>query len=218
VFHFSGLICIFPNAVSQFAQPPVSPAIPKPLRPYRDRFRLFVLTRYYPHKNLEALVDMYAAFADELRDALCVLTIDGSQHPRAPRLLEQIRRLGLNDLILNVGPLPQEELAEYYLACDALLLPTLLESFSGTYLEAMHFGRPILTSDLDFAREVCADAAMYFDPWQPVTIKDAIVRLRDDEALRKDLVARGQARLQQTFRSWGEVVSKALSDLGIPHG
>jgi glycosyltransferase involved in cell wall biosynthesis len=94
----------------------------------------------------------------------------------------------------------------------------LLESFSGTYLEAMHFERPILTSDLDFAHDICGDAAEFFDPWQPASIKDAIVRLREDEASRKDLVAQGQVRLRQTFHSWGEVVSKALADLGIPLG
>ncbi len=82
-------------------------------------------------------------------------------------------------------------MAEYYLACNALLLPTLLESFSGTYLEAMHFGRPILTSNLDFARDVCDDAALYFDPWDPVAIKDAILKLKDDASLQTELVCRG---------------------------
>ena len=34
-------------------------------------------------------------------------------------------------------------------------LPSLLESYSGAYVEAMSFGVPIVTSDRDFAREVC---------------------------------------------------------------
>ena len=32
-------------------------------------------------------------------------------------------------------------------------MPTLLESFSGTYVESMYFEKPILTSDLDFAKK-----------------------------------------------------------------
>ncbi len=44
----------------------------------------------------------------------------------------------------------QKELAGYFCNSNALLLPALLESFSATYLEAMYFGLPILTSNLDF--------------------------------------------------------------------
>jgi hypothetical protein len=47
------------------------------------------------------------------------------------------------------------DVPKWYKATQALLLPTLLESFSGTYIEAMHFERPIFTSNLDFAKEVC---------------------------------------------------------------
>lgn len=209
---------VLPNAVSQFAIDDVPGEAPEALAPFPDRFKLFALTKYYAHKNLERIVETYCAYHDELRDTLCVLTVDPADHPRARGLLESVRRRDLQDCILNVGRLDQPQLAGYFKTCHALLLPTLLESFSGTYLEAMHFECPILTSDLDFARDICGDAAMYFDPWQPATVKDAIVQLRDDEASQKDLVVRGRARLQQTFRSWEDVMRKALDDLGIPQG
>jgi glycosyltransferase involved in cell wall biosynthesis len=44
----------------------------------------------------------------------------------------------------------------------------------------MHLGTPILTSDLDFAREVCGEAAVYFSPWDPDAMATAIERLRDE--------------------------------------
>jgi glycosyltransferase involved in cell wall biosynthesis len=102
---------------------------------------------------------------------------------------------------------------DYYTACHALCLPTLLESFTATYVEAMHFRRPILTSDLDFAHAVCGDAALYFDPWSPESIRSAIERLRVDSALADDLVARGSARLARLFRSWEEIAAGLLVEL-----
>ena len=78
--------------------------------------------------------------------------------------MRAIESQGLTDRILNLGPVDLEDLPNVYRASDALFLPTLLESFSGTYLEAMHYGLPILTTDLDFARNICRDAALYFDP------------------------------------------------------
>jgi len=91
-----------------------------------------------------------------------------------------------------------------------MFLPTFLESFSGTYLEAMHFGLPILTSDLDFAHAVCGDAAIYFDPWNAASIKDAILKLRNNPELSQELVAKGKTRLQTNFRSWDEIATDVV--------
>ena len=119
----------------------------------------------------------------------------------------------LPDHVLNVGPVCQSLLGAYYRGCDALFLPTLLESFTGTYVEAMYFGVPILTSDLDFARHVCGDAAIYFNPWDPGSIKDAILRLRSDSDLRRELVNRGRERLRAEFKSWDEIAADAIGAL-----
>ena len=98
-------------------------------------------------------------------------------------------------MVINAGPVPQSHLASYFAASQALLLPTLLESFSGSYVEAMHFGVPILTSDMDFAREVCGEAALYFDPHVPKSICQAICTLRDNVEKREELAAKGAQRV-----------------------
>lgn len=215
VMRYKGTTALCPNAVSAFAVTPARLNVPPAIALTSGRFRLLVLTKYYPHKNIERIVDAYAQYPDELKDTACVLTIDASQGVRAARLLDRIARMRLTTSVVNVGSLKQEQLAEHYMACDAVLLPTLLESFSGTYLEAMHFGRPILTSDLDFAHDVCGDAAFYFDPWHPKAIKDAIVRLKSDRAMQQNLIQCGKARLQGLFRSWPEILRGVAHELGI---
>jgi glycosyltransferase involved in cell wall biosynthesis len=209
-------IGLLPNAVSGFSRVSECPAVPDALQPHRDRFKLLMLARYWAYKNVEGIIEAYTRYGVELADTLVVTTLEPAQHPRVPGVLAEIRRRGLETSVLNIGPVPHEHVGDYYLACDALLLPTLLESFSGTYLEAMHYNRPIVTSDLDFAREVCGDAALYFDPWDPAAMKDAIVRIRDDAALRETLVQRGRERLKGTYRSWEQAVAEALDFLGIP--
>ena len=77
----------------------------------------------------------------------------------------------------------------------------------------MHFGTPILTSDLDFARVVCEDAAVYFDPWDAACVKDAIVQLKNDAALRERIVAKGRARLETMVRSWDQVAAGVVEAL-----
>jgi len=179
----------------------------------RGGLRALVLTRYYAHKNLERVVEAFRRFPDELHDVTCVVTIAPGQHPRAAELLRTIRTHGLEDRIVNVGPVAQEDLASLYGSCDALLHPTLLESFSSAYLEAMHFGLPIATSDLDFARDVCGDAALYFDPWDAAALKDALLVLRDRADARETLVQRGRERLSSAMQGWPEILTRALAVL-----
>lgn len=209
-FAFGGRLAVCPAAVSQFATAPAEPVVPALLAGRERELKVLILTRYYAHKNLERVVEAFDRHREALRDVTCVLTIAADQHPRAAELLRTINARGLEERIVNLGPLRQEELAGAYGACDVLLHPTLLESFSSAYLEAMHFGLPILTSDLDFAHEVCGDAADYFDAWRADAIKDALVTLRDRPERRAELVARGRARLRVAMRTWPEILSDAL--------
>lgn len=211
-----GRVALLPNAVSRFAVAAETP--PPDLPPNSvNRFKLLCLTRYYPHKNLETLVDTFEQHREALRDVAIVLTIGADQMPQAAALLQRIGRLGLGDHIINVGPVQQSQLPGLYRACDGLILPTVLESFSGTYLEAMQFDRPILTSDMDFAREICGDAAVYFDPFDTAQIRDCILDLKGNAARRTQLVAAGRRRAEQLFRSWDDIVRDAINLLMAEH-
>lgn len=72
---------------------------------------------------------------------------------------------------------------------------------------------PVLTSDLDFAHEVCGDAAVYFDPWSVESIKEAIDGLRKDPQLSRRLVSEGEKRLKEMFQSWDEIAKYLLREL-----
>ncbi len=210
---YRGEIALMPNAVSRFVTSDVPPAAPPVFARLARRFVLFCLTKFYAHKNLEIFLDVFKGGAAALRDVSILFTVQADQHPRAADFLRAIESPNLRDHLVNVGPVPQTELAGYYGHSQGLILPTLLESFSGTYLEAMQYRRPILTSDLDFARDVCGDAAEYFDPFDPAAIRDAIVRVRDSTDRREELVALGQRRLATMTRDWDEIVREAVGRL-----
>ena len=191
--------------------------LPAPLQhdAVRLRFRLFALTRYYSHKNLEALLAVFDKYRSELKDVICILTIDAKDHTDAPRLLKKIDTLGLSNQLINIGSVEQRLLPRLYEFSDALILPTLLESFSGTYVEAMRYCTPILTSDRDFAQAVCKQAALYFDPLDAKSILDVILRLKNDTKVGDELVALGSERLQELPSDWDVVVTDALAKLVV---
>ena len=214
VYGFRGRCRQLPNAVSFLTHSGENnDPVPDILRPHQDKFRLFYLTRYYSHKNIEILLELFDRYGEELSDVVLFLTI-AKEHARgAAKLLQSIGRKGLQDRIINVGPLPQESLGAYFRNMDALIMPTLLESFSGSYLEAMHFGLPILTSDLDFAHEVCGESAIYFDPWKVEAIKDAVFQLKNNPKLAQDFISSGKMQLQSKHQSWDDITKRLLADL-----
>ncbi|MBN2582458.1 MAG: glycosyltransferase [Planctomycetes bacterium] len=211
---FAGRMGVCPNAVSQLVQNGTAdPPMPEAIGAHSDRFKLFLLSRYYEHKNFRGMVEMFRRHSEALKNVVVFTTVSPEHGSAARYFLREIEKPPVRGRIVNVGPLKQQDLAGYYLHCDALFLPTLLESFSGTYLEAMHFGMPILTSDLDFARAVCGDAALYFDPWKPASMCEAIVRLSNDSDMARDLVEKGRRQLPKVSKSWDEIATDVVGEL-----
>lgn len=208
-------IGICPNAVSFSLQK--SNRLPKELEKFHNHFILFVLTKYYSHKNLERIVDLFEQYQLSLKDVVCIMPVRPEQGKRAAKLVERIEKAGLEKHIVCLDSIPQEQLGDFFNAVDLMFLPTLLESFSGTYLEAMYLDTPILTSDMDFAREICGSAAEYIDPFSLKSMYDGILRLRKDRTRREMLVQLGRQQLKHYTRSWSDILRNVLDQEGINH-
>jgi len=210
-FRYKGRIALLPNAVSTV----IGNAVDRPAVFDRltGKFVMLCVTRYYPHKNLEILVDLFRRHSLRLRDVAVIVTVHPDQHPRAPRFLASLKEPLVRDHVINIGPVDQSLLAAYYTHSDALIMPTLLESFSGSYLEAMQLRRPILTSDLDFAHDVCGAAAAYFNPTDTHSICKTILRVKGSSELRMVLATQGSERLGRLSRDWDSIVRDALREI-----
>lgn len=191
--------------------------VPPELKPYyKKKFIMFAPTRYYPAKNLEILIDTYVKHREKLVDTLCVMLVARDQGLGAERFVQRVRREQLGEQLLCIGSRPQELMPQFYFAADAMMLPTEMESFSGSYIEAMLFERPILTSNLGFATELCGNAAVYFDQQDPDDVCRAILQTKNSAALRSALVMSGKERLGN-MPSWLEIVKGVLDTEGISH-
>jgi glycosyltransferase involved in cell wall biosynthesis len=74
----------------------------------------------------------------------------------------------------NVGPLEVNQCPNFYKSVDAIVFPSLLESFSVTPLEAMVMGKPLFASNRFFNKEICGSHAYYFDPLSPKSLASKI--------------------------------------------
>ena len=130
-----------------------------------QRFMLAVASMD-PRKNFSRLVEAFAAITD------CQLYIVGSNHRAFNK--EDHDAKSYNN-IHYLGRVSDEELVRLYNEAVGFISPSLYEGFGLPLLEAMSCGCPVLASDIPASREVCGNAALYFDPHDTDAIRQAIV-------------------------------------------
>lgn len=108
---------------------------------------------------------------------------------------KRVKELGISDRFVNHGNLRQQQLSELYRTCDLCFLPTVLEVFSASTLEAMYFGLPTVATDLPFNTEVFKDACLYYTPMNAVEAASKLVELSNNKILMETLKSRMKDRL-----------------------
>jgi glycosyltransferase involved in cell wall biosynthesis len=175
-----------------------------------EYLRLITITANYPHKNLRIIKKVLPILIERNLKVCFTLSIPADDFKNT---------FGEESAYLkNLGPVSSKDCPKHYNDSDALFLPTLLECFTASYPEAMIMERPILTSDLPFARQICGEGnALFFDPLNAVDIADKIEKLVKDEKLYDDLVQRGLSRVKD-FCSSEERANSYISILEEIHG
>lgn len=97
-----------------------------------------------------------------------------------------------SDHIQFLGRVSDEELVRLYNEAACFVFPSLYEGFGLPPLEAMACGCPVLVSDIPVEREVCGDAALYFNPLEPSEILRIITQyLNDTDVIKEKMRQKG---------------------------
>jgi glycosyltransferase involved in cell wall biosynthesis len=150
---------VVPLALGSLPRPGADAARARAALAAGDRPIVLCVAGDFTHKNLAALLDVWAAM-DGPRPMLVYIgpgTADGA-------LPAETARRGLADDVRILGTVSAEVLEDVYAAAGALALPTRFEGFGLPLLEAMARGVPVVCSDLPVLREIGADQVLYVDP------------------------------------------------------
>lgn len=142
------------------------------------------------HKNFGIIEDVIRHLRKARPDfkVRFVLTFSPDKWPMA----DDVR-----DSIVYVGKTDVSECPFLYEQADIMFMPTLLECFTATYPEAMRMEVPIVTTDLEFARGLCCDAACYYSAVDADAAAEAIYKVAMDEAYRLQLTSNGKKQLKK---------------------
>jgi glycosyltransferase involved in cell wall biosynthesis len=153
---------------------------------------LLCVSTLHPHKNIDRLLRVFASLASRHPDLKLVLA--GMRGFHAEAIDRAIARLGLQDRVRLTGWLAREQLLELYRRAHACVYPSTFEGFGLPVLEAMAAGIPTACSAIDPLREIAGEWAVLFDPHDDAAMARALLKVIEDEPLRRRLEQQGPGR------------------------
>jgi len=135
---------------------------------------------------------------------------DGLLRDKLQRMIDDA---GMHDRFRFTGLVPPSRIPELIGAMDILVHASLREGLARALPQALIAGKPVVSYDIDGAREVCIDGETGFlvRPRQFKDLVEPLARLAGDEALRHRLGSAGRGRFTEQFRH--ETMTRRIREL-----
>jgi L-malate glycosyltransferase len=143
-----------------------------------------------PVYNPELLLEAFARVRAGRPDALLLLKHPLAETPASVQAT--VERLDLADAVTVLGNLPPERLPDVYRAADVVVSLASSDSSPRSVWEALACARPVIVSDLPWARDELADSRALLVPLEATVVAEAIERILGDDALSGRLGAAGR--------------------------
>ena len=144
----------------------------KPINKIQEKQKFLLLgivTRDYPHKNLNILPEVIDILKYTYKmDVRFLVTLTSKEWLK--------KNKKFRTCVDNIGPISIAECPSFYNLLDGVILPSLLECFSATPIEAMIMKKPVFASDRIFIRQACKNFVNYFEPTNPKNIAESIYK------------------------------------------
>ncbi len=118
------------------------------------------------------------------------------------KMESQIRQMGLKDRFVFAGLVPPEEIPKYFGAMDILVHTSLREGLARALPQGLLAGKPVISYDVDGAREVVLNerTGYLIPPKSTRELADSIVKLAMDATLRHNMGELGRSLFTEQFR------------------
>ncbi len=203
--YFPGYYNIIPNGVDVgHFSPNVSP-----IEEFGDgKLNILFVSRLEKRKGLNHLLEAFKQVKREIPNSRLIIVGPGTRLRRGYE--KEVKRSGLKDVVFT-GLVPYEELPRYYKTADVFCAPaTGWESFGIILLEAMAMGKPVVASNIEgYARVLAHNVeGLLAPPGDKEMLTRALLSLLTDEALRREMGARG--RVKALEYSWERIAQNVL--------
>ncbi|MBC8005971.1 MAG: glycosyltransferase family 4 protein [Verrucomicrobia bacterium] len=153
----------------------------------------------HPRKNIVGLLKAFDAFRASVESDVKLMIVGGSMF-KTGEIEQTYQAMRYKSDVVFTGRVTSEELHQILGAALALTFVPYFEGFGIPVIEAMSAGIPVISSNTTSLPEVGGDAVLYVDPHDMNQLKEAMVRINNDDKLRQSLIEAG-FRQKEKF-SW----------------
>lgn len=148
-----------------------------------------------PHKNFDIIPDVLSELQKIGINNVVFHTTLPFGCSVEKNIKKRLESLSYETRLCNHGRLSQQKLGEMYRRCQLCYLPTLLEVFSASTVEAMFFQLPIVATDFEFNKEIMEDSCLYCKPKDAKDAASKIATLIANRTLQDEMKKKMQSRL-----------------------
>jgi glycosyltransferase involved in cell wall biosynthesis len=194
---------------------PLSGELESKLDSAKGALTLLFVSHYNYYRNFETLIQALPVLRQKFpqRDVRLLLTcqLAAGKNPgtyRPDSAANLIKTLGVSDMVAELGPIPYGQLHYLYSRADIYVTPAYTETFAHPLVEAMSTGLPVVASNIPVHREICGEAAIYFDRFSATELAESVWQVVASPETMTFMGASGRER-SQVF-SWKLHVKKIL--------
>lgn len=167
---------------------------------------LLCVGRLSPEKGTSVAIGSLPSIRNSIPNARLVICGKGSMEPR---LREQSRSLGVENMVDFRGSIPMEQIPPYYEAADVVIVPSLKEALGIVNLEAMSMMKPVVASRVGGIPEVVVDneTGLLVPPSDPVSLADSVLKLHNDPEMAIRFGRNGRRLVEERF-TWQTIAGE----------
>jgi glycosyltransferase involved in cell wall biosynthesis len=124
--------------------------------------------------------------------------IVGKQGTYFPQLVRRAKELGISDRVEFLGLIDEAEKIQLMQRAKVYLQPSIYEGFGLAQAEAMSCGAAVVSSPVGAVPEVVGEAGILVEP-RPENLASAVVRLLEDDELRRRLGEEAAVRIRALY-------------------
>lgn len=165
------------------------------------QLKLLYVSVFYPHKDPLTLAKATRMLNDQGLKTKTRITMEAHDFEPWPSSQDELQALQSERYAdcVNIGRIDHQQLADALKSYDAFVFPSIAETFGFPMVEAMRIGIPLIVSDTPIHREICGDAALYFELSNPQDLAERLRELDQNPDLRETLISRAKERATKEF-------------------
>lgn len=174
---------------------------------------IFYPAQFWHHKNHKCIIEALSILRE--KNILINAVFVGANKNGYSNINDLIKKHNLQDQIFILNYVSNEELVSLYKVANALVMPTFFGPTNIPPLEAFALGCPVIISNVYGIPDQVGEAALIFDPNNPLELSEKIIKVINNKTVRETLIKRGFEK----YKSWNiipyrnrleEIINKSL--------